>query len=132
MNITYPALCHYEDGGYWCEFPDLKGCFSQGDSVQEILDNAKEALECHTEYFLENNLDFPPASEITSLHAEGKDFLTYITADLADIGKYVRKNVTIPDWLCRRAERAAINFSQTLQESLIQKLGITASPVAIA
>lgn len=126
MNITYPALCHYEDGGYWCEFPDLDGCFSQGDTVQEILDNAKEALECHIEYFLENGEPLPAASEITSLHAEGKDFLTYISADLADMGKYVRKNVTIPGWLAARAEKAAINFSQTLQESLVKKLGITA------
>ena len=23
MNIVYPAICHFEDGGYWCEFPDL-------------------------------------------------------------------------------------------------------------
>ena len=126
MNITYPALCHYEDGGYWCEFPDLGGCFSRGNSVQEILDNAKEALECHIEHFFENNESLPAASEITSLHAEGKDFLTYISADLAEMGKYVRKNVTLPDWLCRRAEKAGVNFSQTLQESLIQKLSITA------
>ena len=126
MNITYPALCHYEDGGYWCEFPDLQNCFSQGDSVQEILDNAKEALEGSLEVELEESHELPPASEITSLHAEGKDFLTYISADIADMGKYVRKNVTIPDWLCRRAEKAAINFSQTLQDALIKKLGITA------
>lgn len=130
MNVTYPALCHYEDGGYWCEFPDLDSCFSQGDTVQEILDNAKEALECHIEYFLENDKPLPKASEITSLHAEGKDFLTYISADLADMGKYVRKNVTIPGWLCRRAEKAAINFSQTLQESLCTKLGITSTVTA--
>ena len=126
MNITYPALCHYEDGGYWCEFPDLQNCFSQGDSVQEILDNAKEALEGYLEVELEESHELPSASEITSLHAEGKDFLTYISADIADMGKYVRKNVTIPDWLCRRAEKAAINFSQTLQDALIKKLGITA------
>ena len=132
MNITYPVLCHYEDGGYWCEFPDLQNCFSQGDSVQEILDNAKEALELYLEVELEEHGKLPPASDITSLHAEGKDFLTYISADLADLGKYVRKNVTIPDWLCRRAEKAAINFSQTLQESLLQKLGIPASATATA
>lgn len=126
MNITYPALCHYEDGCYWCEFPDLSGCFSQGKTIQEILDNAKEALECHIEHFFENDKPLPSASEITSLHAEGRDFLTYISADIAEMGKYVRKNVTIPDWLCRRAEKAGVNFSQTLQESLVKKLGITA------
>ena len=126
MNISYPALCHYEDGGYWCEFPDLENCFSQGDSVQEILDNAKEALELYLEVELEENQKLPPASKISELHAEGEDFLTYISANTADMGKYVRKNVTIPEWLNTKAEKAGINFSQTLQEALIEKLVITA------
>lgn len=126
MNVTYPAICHFEDGGYWCEFPDLENCFSQGDSVQEILDNAKEALEGYLEVELEEQHKLPPASDITKLHAEGKDFLTYITANLADLGKFVRKNVTIPEWLSVRAEKASVNFSQTLQEALIKKLEITA------
>lgn len=126
MNITYPALCHFEDNRYWCEFPDLEGCFSQGDSAFEIVENAKEALECHVEYFLENDKPLPKPTLITDLHAEGKDFLTYISCDISNTGKFVRKNVTIPEWLNRRAEKAGVNFSQTLQESLIKKLGITA------
>ena len=132
MNVIYPALCHYEDGGYWCEFPDLDSCFSQGDSEQEIVENAKEALEGFVESCLERNIPLPEPTPITSLHAEGKDFLTYISADLAGMGKSVRKNVTIPDWLCQRAEKAAINFSQTLQESLIQKLGLSPKNAVIA
>lgn len=126
MNIIYPALCHYEDGGYWCEFPDLKSCFSQGDTIQEIVDNAKEALEGYLEVELEEGNELPVPTPITDLHAEGKDFLTYISADISSASKYVRKNVTLPEWLCRRAEKAGVNFSQTLQESLIQKLGVTA------
>ena len=126
MNIVYPALCHFEDGGYWCEFPDLKNCFSQGDSVQEIIDNAKEALEGYVEVELERNEKLPPASDITTIKTEGRDFATYISCDITGSGRSVRKNVTLPEWLNSRAERAGINFSQTLQESLIQKLGITA------
>ena len=125
MNITYPALCHYEDGGYWCEFPDLDGFYTQGDSVQEILDNAKEALECHIEYFLENSMEFPKASPITELHAGGKDFLTYISCAVPQGNKSIKKTLTIPEWLNDRAEKASINFSQTLQEALCQKLGIS-------
>lgn len=127
MNITYPALCHFEDGGYWCEFPDLEGCFSQGDTIQEILDNAREALECHTEHFLENGTELPKASLITDLHAEGKDFLTYISCAVPQGKRSVKKTLTIPEWLNDRAEKAGINFSQTLQESLIAKLGLPES-----
>ncbi len=124
MNIVYPAICHFEDGGYWCEFPDLDGCFSQGDTEFEIVDNAKEALEGFALSILERGGSLPKASQITDLRAKGKDFLTYISCDLSNNGKFVRKNVTIPEWLSVRAEKAAINFSQTLQESLVKKLGI--------
>ena len=126
MNIVYPAICHFADGGYWCEFPDLNGCFSQGDTESEIVENAKEALEGFVISILERGGNLPEASAITSLHADGKNFLTYISCDISNSGKFVRKNVTIPEWLSVRAEKASINFSQTLQESLIRKLGITA------
>ena len=126
MNIVYPATCHFEDGGYWGEFPDLDGCFSQGDTEIEIVENAKEALEGFVISILERGGNLPEASAITSLHADGKNFLTYISCDISNSGKFVRKNVTIPEWLSVRAEKASINFSQTLQESLVRKLGITA------
>lgn len=38
-------LTKEEVGGYSVEFPDLDGCFTEGDSLEEALKNAKEALE---------------------------------------------------------------------------------------
>lgn len=123
MNIVYPAIFHFEDGGYWCEFPDLDGCFSQGGTELEVVENAKESLEGYVSSVLEHGGNLPKPSEITSLHAEGKDFLTYISCDISKDKKFVRKNVTIPEWLSVRAEKASVNFSQTLQEALFEKLG---------
>lgn len=34
-----------EEGGYWAEVPAIKGCFSQGETVEELLENVKEAIE---------------------------------------------------------------------------------------
>lgn len=126
MNLIYPAIFHFEDGGYWCEFPDLDGCFTQGDSEIEAVENAKEALEGYAISILERGGSLPKASAITNFHAGGKDFLTYVSCDISSSGKFVRKNVTLPEWLSAKAEKAKINFSQTLQESLVKKLGITA------
>jgi predicted RNase H-like HicB family nuclease len=36
---------HAEEGGYWAEIPALPGCVSEGDTMQEILANIKEAAE---------------------------------------------------------------------------------------
>ena len=91
MNIVYPAICHFEDDGYWCEFPDLNGCFSQGDTELEIVENAKEALEGYAVSVLEKGGPLPKASRITDIKTSGKDFATYIECDVSSTGKSVRQ-----------------------------------------
>jgi predicted RNase H-like HicB family nuclease len=44
--ILHPDL---EDGGYWVECPELPGCSSQGNSVEEALDMVKDAIKGHLE-----------------------------------------------------------------------------------
>jgi predicted RNase H-like HicB family nuclease len=34
-----------EEGGYWAEVPDLPGCATQGDTIEELLANVREAVE---------------------------------------------------------------------------------------
>lgn len=34
-----------EEGGFWAEVPDLPGCATQGDTLQELLRNLAEAVE---------------------------------------------------------------------------------------
>jgi len=46
--MEYTVLIHpAEEGGYWAEVPALPGCYTQGETVEETLSNAKEAIECH-------------------------------------------------------------------------------------
>ena len=42
-----------KDGGYSVTFPDIPGCFTQGDTKEEALKNAKEALELVLEEYLD-------------------------------------------------------------------------------
>jgi predicted RNase H-like HicB family nuclease len=44
---TYKAVVHAEDGGYWAEVPELPGCFTQGDTLDEVYHNLTEAIACH-------------------------------------------------------------------------------------
>ena len=122
MNTIYPVICHYEDGKYWSEFPDLDGCFSQGDTQQEIIVNSRESLEGYLISLLENGRDIPEPSRLTDLKAGKNDFLSYIECDMSKRGKCVRKNVTIPEWLDRKAERAGLNFSHILKAALVAAL----------
>lgn len=34
-----------EEGGYWAEVPAISGCFTQGDTWKELLQNIYEAIE---------------------------------------------------------------------------------------
>jgi predicted RNase H-like HicB family nuclease len=38
--IVHPA----EEGGYWAEVPALPGCFTEGETIDEIMANLKEAI----------------------------------------------------------------------------------------
>lgn len=42
MRIT--VIIHEEDGGFWAEVPALPGCCSQGDTLEEMIYNIKEAI----------------------------------------------------------------------------------------
>jgi len=45
---TFKAVVHVEEeGGYWAEVPDLPGCFTQGDTLDEVYHNLIEAISCH-------------------------------------------------------------------------------------
>ena len=45
----YIVLQPAEEGGYNVSVPALEGCFTQGDTVEEAMVNAEEAIKCYLE-----------------------------------------------------------------------------------
>ena len=43
MKTAYPAIVHTEGESYWVEFPDLDGCFSDGDTMADAGTNYTDA-----------------------------------------------------------------------------------------
>lgn len=124
MVFTYPALVHNDPEGLWLEFPDLPGCQTYSPTMNELLSDAEEALECYIVEELEHSGKLPDPSDINTIPTEGNDFTTLIRidADLAKQTKSVKKTLTIPYWLNEKALAAGINFSKVLQEALLAKL----------
>lgn len=121
MKSAYPAIVHAEGGSYWVMFPDLEGCFSDGDTLADAVANAEEALGLYLCSLKEHDIAFPAPTDICSVNPES-GFATLVVADPNDYRrstKSVKKTLTIPEWLNIEAEKQHINFSSVLQKALI-------------
>ena len=83
MNLSYPAVIHHEDGSYWIEFPDLDGCHTFADTLEDIFDEAKEALGAYCSALLDEGKELPMASDI-SLIERGNDGDILAVIDVAN------------------------------------------------
>lgn len=85
--------------------PDIKGCFSAGDTFEEALSNVKEAIAGHLEILAEDGEEIPLASEV-SKYLNDDEFKGFIWAVVdVDVSRYLGKaekiNVTLPSRLIR-------------------------------
>lgn len=55
--------------GYYAFCPDLQGCYAQGDTFEEVIENIKDAIRLHIEDRLEvgEHIAFPESVSLTSL-----------------------------------------------------------------
>jgi predicted RNase H-like HicB family nuclease len=66
MKFTLAIEAGTKKSAFGVAVPDLPGCFSAGDTVEEAFDNAREAIEAHCEILAEEGKDLPqtrPMSE---------------------------------------------------------------------
>ena len=106
MKIAYPAIIHEEEGAFWVEFPDLEGCFSDGNSVADAISNASDALGGYVCSLMDSDLPVPSASDIKEIVAED-GFTTMVISDplaYKKNTKSVKKTLSIPEWLNIEAE----------------------------
>lgn len=76
--MQYPIFI-YKDANsvYGVIVPDLPGCFSAGDTIEEAIENAKEAIECHLEGLLLDKTSIPQIKDINE-HLEDPNFKGYV------------------------------------------------------
>ena len=53
-NLTLPVVIEADADGYFVSCPALQGCYSQGDSYEEAMENIKDAIRLHVEDRLAN------------------------------------------------------------------------------
>lgn len=125
MLKIYPAIIHNEEGSYWIEFPDLEGCNTMGDTLEEIMANAQEALGLYLASLEEVGQDLPHPSSISDIDTD--EVTSYVCVDLNKYRrstKSVKKTLSLPEWLAEEAERHHLSLSKVLQDGLKEKLGM--------
>ena len=129
LRLIYPALlARTETGGYVIRVPDVKGCVTTGDSVQDALDSIRDALAGCLCVLEDEGRPLPVASSPDSV---AEECATVVLIDVYLIAyrqatdtHAVRKNVSLPAWLVYLADKNDINCSQLLQKAIKKELRI--------
>lgn len=123
-KLTYLAVLEEAKDGFGVYFPDLPGCASFGDSIEDAAAKATEALELHI-YGMEKDGDVVPTPTLTVNKELGIIMPIKVYPDLVKHemeNKRVKTNVTIPLWLKEKAEARGVNYSRLLEEALLEIL----------
>ncbi|MCW8166700.1 type II toxin-antitoxin system HicB family antitoxin [Verminephrobacter aporrectodeae subsp. tuberculatae] len=123
--MRYPIVLHNDDGARWgVTVPDLPGCFSAGDSVDEALERVVEAIGLHLEGVIEDGGEVPVPRPV-SAHFENPDFAggTWALAEV-NTGKFdgwaEEINITIPHRVLARVDAYVKAHGLTRSGFLVQ------------
>lgn len=64
--FTIKHLSNEDGGGYLIEYPDLPGCISDGETIEEAIENGKGAIQAWMEAAKEINRPIPKPGELES------------------------------------------------------------------
>jgi len=138
MKYAYPVIftrTEDEKDTILIEVPDLE-IMTEGFGVADAIEMARDAIGLSGITLEDMSEPIPLPRDIDEIDLKKSEFASaeksYVSLVDVDFTKYrkkvdnkmVRKNVTIPNWLNKAAEKEKINVSKVLQEALMEKIGI--------
>ena len=125
--MRYPIVIHKDPSSdYGVTIPDLPGCFSVGSTIEEAINMAQEAAECHIEGILIDSEPISTPSDIEN-HKDNPDLKDGIWAlvevDISKLSlKSKRINITMPERLIRTVDQYAKRYGSTRSGLLSQAI----------
>ncbi|MDE8035649.1 type II toxin-antitoxin system HicB family antitoxin [Actinobacillus equuli subsp. equuli] len=108
--MLYPIVIEMgdESHSYGVVVPDVPGCFSAGDTLEEAFMNAKDAIAFHIEGMIEDGDEIPHPKSLSE-HKDNPEYqglmFAIVDVDLTHLmGKSEKINVTLPSLLIRRID----------------------------
>lgn len=117
-EIRYAVVIHKDvESAYGVTVPDLPGCFSAGDTLEEAEESAREAIACHLEGLLIDGEPIP-ARESLEMHQASEDYQggvwVLVNVDVAKLSsKTKRINITVPARVLAIVDDAAAREGET-------------------
>ena len=116
--MRYPVVIHKDpESNYGVTVPDIPGCFSAGETLDEALQEVVEAIECHLEGLLMDGEPIPTMQPVEN-HQDNPDYAggiwAVVSIDLAKLsGKTKRVNITLPERVLSLVDTYASENGQT-------------------
>ena len=132
MTTVYPVILTKDKDGILIEVPDLE-ILTEAKSIQEAVVMARDAIGLTGISMQDNGDSIPEPSDIDDIDVSkgtfadvGKGIKTLVDIDFDEYrrkndNKMVRRNVTLPNWMNRRAEQEHLNVSRFLQDALAER-----------
>ncbi|KXT74356.1 Phage-related protein [Streptococcus sp. DD10] len=125
-KFLYPCVITEDDGVFYVNFPDFEACFTDGDTLDEALYNAKEVLTAVLLDMAEHGEAFPKVGKPTPENGGMVVYVdvvkSYVLAKASN--QSVKKTLTVPKWLNDMATEKGLNFSQLLQKAIREELQV--------
>lgn len=128
MKNTYPVLLTSAEPGFTVYIPDFD-INTQGDDLTDAIEMARDAIGLMGIDIEDDGKVLPAPRKPNEVEGSDGEIVTLVDVDFAEYRRknemrVVKKNCTLPSWLCYAAEKANINFSQVLQDALKRELQI--------
>ncbi|SDZ88611.1 Predicted nuclease of the RNAse H fold, HicB family [Oribacterium sp. KHPX15] len=132
MTTVYPVILTKDKDDILIEVPDLE-ILTEAKSIQEAVVMARDAIGLTGISMQDNGDSIPEPSDIDDIDVSkgtfaevGKGIKTLVDIDFDEYrrkndNKMVRRNVTLPNWMNRRAEQEHLNVSRFLQDALAER-----------
>ena len=136
MTIAYPVIItqtNDEKDTYLVYIPDMDGA-TEGYGLADAIRMARDYIGCVL--YDKEEKDYPKPSELTDIDVSAGEFFdagqSIVSAVDIDVTEYskkldnspVRRNVSLPNWLNKKANEEHINVSRVLQEALMDKMNL--------
>ena len=116
--MLYPVVVHKDpQSDYGVTVPDLPGCFSAGETMDEALIQVVEAIECHLEALLLDGEPIP-APQTIEYHQHNPEYTAgtwaLVSVDVAKLSsKTKRVNITLPERVLTLMDNYAARHGET-------------------